>query len=134
MSYDTPGTTILRRSVAGMEGMHSKMFDPPKLSPATPDLVHPTNPVPDVMAAAGFLSQNPPAPLHTMQRQLMHGMNLPTWDGQDMMFFLFRDPDGVGGAKSGAFPAPTLRIPRGVVFHCETAGSGPPPHTIHWHG
>jgi hypothetical protein len=77
----------------------------------------------------------------------MHGMKMPTWDGKDMMFYLFRDPDGIDNGldaktpgapqfnpKKGAFPAPTIRMPRGVVFHCSTQGSGPPPHTIHWHG
>jgi hypothetical protein len=134
MSFDSPGTRIYRRSVEGMEGMHSKMFDPPTLSPATPDLLLPTSPVAEVMAAAGFSSTNPPAPARTIHRQLMHGMQLPTWDGQQMQFFLFRDPVGIGAAKDGSFPAPTNRVPRGVIFHCETQGSGPPPHTIHWHG
>ncbi len=134
MSFQNPANRILRMSVAGMEGMYAKMFDPPTESPATPDLVNATSPVPEVMAAAGYQDKNPPRLPHTIQRQLMHGMTLPTWDGQDMEFFLFRDPDGVGAAKTGSFPAPTNRVPRGAIFHCETAGSGPPPHTIHWHG
>jgi hypothetical protein len=124
----------------GMEGMHSKMFDPPTASPVTPELMTPTNPVPEVMAAAGFLDRNPPDPLHTVQRQLMHGMTVPTWDGQELNWFVFRDPDGIDNGtvisnpKQGAFPAPTIRVPRGCIFHCATQGSGPPPHTIHWHG
>jgi len=134
MSFTNPAFRTLRRTVAGMEGMHSKMFDPPTESPDTPELLAPTNPVPEVMAAAGHLDRNPPSPLHTVQRQLMHGMTLPTWDGLDMTFFLFRDPDGLFEARDGAYPAPTIRVPRGAIFHCETRGSGPPPHTIHWHG
>jgi hypothetical protein len=131
-----------------MEGMHSKMFDPPTLGPPTPEVMTPTNPVPEVMAAAGFLD-NPPSKANTVQRQLMHGMDAPTWDGQRMNFFVFRDPDGLDNGtdpdtapfqgliinpKQGAYPAPTMRVPRGVVWQGETAGSGPPPHTIHWHG
>ncbi|MBM4030464.1 MAG: hypothetical protein FJ291_01605 [Planctomycetes bacterium] len=134
MSFAFPAHTILRRSVEGMEGMLSKMFDPPAASPATPDEVAPTSPVPEVMAAAGFLQDNPPDVPHTRQFQLMHGMTLPTWDGQDMEFFLFRDREGINAAKDGTFPAPTNRVPRGSIFHCETSGMGPPPHTIHWHG
>jgi hypothetical protein len=86
---------------------------------------------------------------NTVQRQLMHGMTVPTWDAQQMVFFAFRDPDGIDNGtdpdkapftgliinpKQGAWPAPTMRVPRGVIWQCETAGSGPPPHTIHWHG
>jgi hypothetical protein len=117
-----------------MEGMHSKMFDPPTEAPPTPDLLAPTNPVPEVMAANGDLTRNPPVPLHTVQRDLMHGMTLPTWDGKNMHFFLFRDKDGVNEAGAGSFPGPTIRIPRGAIYHCETQGQGPPPHTIQWHG
>ena len=134
MSFQSPANVIRRRSVEGMEGMHSKMFDPPTLSPDTPDELAPTNPVPEVMAAAGYLRTNPPSRAHTVQRDLMHGDKLPTWDGQDMEFFLFRDADGINAAKDGSFPGPTNRLPRGVIFHCETSGHGPPPHTIHWHG
>jgi len=113
-----------------MEGMHSKMFDPPTESPTTPDWVDPTNPVPEIMAAAGLY--NPSAP-HTFKPDLMHGDKLPTWDGlYDMMFFLIRDGDNP--IANGTFPGPTYRIPRGAVFHGETLGHGPPPHTIHWHG
>jgi hypothetical protein len=39
MSFSNPAFEILRRTVEGMEGMHSKMFDPPTEAPATPDLV-----------------------------------------------------------------------------------------------
>ena len=37
-------------------------------------------------------------------------------------------------ASGGTYPGPTLRMPRSVLFHAETSGKGPPPHTIHWHG
>ncbi|MBI5741041.1 MAG: carboxypeptidase regulatory-like domain-containing protein [Nitrospirae bacterium] len=147
MSFTNPANRTLRRSVAGMEGMHSKMFDPPTESPTTPEEMIPTNPVPEVMAAAGLLGVNPPTVPNTVQRQLMHGMKLPTWDGQDMEFFVFRDTDGIDNGldainpgqpqfnpKQGSFPAPIIRVPRGCIYHCETEGSGPPPHTIHWHG
>jgi len=113
-----------------MESMHSKMFDPPTESPTTPDFVYATNPVPEVMQAAGLY--NPSAP-HTMKPDLMHGDKILTWDGLiDMMFFLIRDGDNP--IANGTFPGPTYRIPRGAIFHGETLGHGPPPHTIHWHG
>ncbi|MBI2859043.1 MAG: multicopper oxidase domain-containing protein, partial [Chloroflexi bacterium] len=111
--------------------MHSKMFDPPTANLATPDRVAPTNPVPEVMQAAGF--QGSPIAPHTVHRQLMHSMTIPAWDGQkDIMFFTFTDPDNP--SADGTFPAPTIRVPRGANFHGHTQGSGPPPHTIHWHG
>ena len=46
-------------------------------------------------------------------------------------FMVLDDPDFAPG---GAFPGPTVRIPRGTIFHGTTQGKGPPPHTIHWHG
>ena len=54
MSFQNPAYRTLRRTVEGMEGMHSKMFDPPKVDPQTPELIAPTNPVPEVMAAATY--------------------------------------------------------------------------------
>ena len=130
MTHPVSGIRIKRQSVVGMEAMHSKMFDPPTDSPTTPDLVPATNPVAEVMAAAGLY--NPSAP-HTMKPDLMHGDKLLTWDGAyDMMFYLIRDGDNP--IATGTFPAMTIRMPRGVIFHAETQGHGPPPHTIHWHG
>lgn len=133
MSFSEPAHTIARWSVVGMEGMWAKMFDPPKESPTTPDLVPPTNPVPEVLAAAGF--QTPPDIPHTVVLDLMHGVRLETWDnrGDGMEFYLFRNQDAIADIRD-EFPSATLRLPQGVVFHCETDGHGPPPHTIHWHG
>jgi hypothetical protein len=133
MSFSNPAHTIARWSVVGMEGMWAKMFDPPKETPNTPDRVAPSNPVPEVLAAAGF--QSPPDIPHTVVLDLMHGERLDTWDNRDngMEFFLFRNPDSIG-VTGDEFPSATLRVPQGVVFHCETDGQGPPPHTIHWHG
>lgn len=132
MSVQNPTYSIARWSVVGMEGMYAKMFDPPTESPVTPELLAPTNPVPEVMAAAGF--QNPPAAPHTVQRDLLHGLSLPTWDGLKKLFFMtFADNDNPA-AKMGTYPGPTIRVPRGVIYHCETSAKGPPPHTIHWHG
>ena len=37
-------------------------------------------------------------------------------------------------ARNGTFPGPTIRVPRGVVFHGQVEGHGQPPHSIHWHG
>lgn len=133
MSFQSPARRILRWSVVGMEGMWVKMFDPPVDSPDTPDEVAPNNPVPEVMAAA--LIQKTVSTPHTVQRDLMHGLKLPTWDDPDkeidFMTFRDKDNDATGG---GNWPGATIRVPRGVIFHCETSGHGPPPHTIHWHG
>ncbi|MBI5741043.1 MAG: carboxypeptidase regulatory-like domain-containing protein [Nitrospirae bacterium] len=132
MSFANPAYIVPRQDVVGMEGMHSKMFDPPTESPATPDPLTPTNPVPEVMAAAGH--QDFPSTPHTVQRDLLHGMTMLTWDGQkNMTFFTFRDKDNPA-TGDGNYPAATIRVPRGVIFHGETSAQGPPPHTIHWHG
>jgi multicopper oxidase len=134
MSVTTPANIITRWSVVGMEGMWVKMWDPPNVSPVTPDKLTPTNPVPEVMGAAGFLNGPSPSRPHTVQRDLLHGMKMLTWDGlKDLVFFTFRDGD-VPATGNGNYPAATIRVPRGVVYHGETAGKGPPPHTIHWHG
>jgi FtsP/CotA-like multicopper oxidase with cupredoxin domain len=109
------------------------------------------NTVPEVMAAAGFLVKadgtGKPSTPHTVQRDLMHGMVVRPWDNQRMMFFLFRDADAVDNGldpvnpgdpafnpKTGSFPGAVIRVPRGSIYHCQTSGHGPPPHTIHWHG
>ncbi len=133
MTLANPAFIIPRQSVVGHEGDWVKMFDPPAESPPTPELLIPTNPVPEVMAAAGF--QVLPLVPHTVSLQLMHGMKIPTWETpplKDLTFFLVTDPDNP--SADGTFPGPTTRMPRGVVFHGDTQGSGPPPHTIHWHG
>ncbi|MBI5443961.1 MAG: multicopper oxidase domain-containing protein [Deltaproteobacteria bacterium] len=64
----------------------------------------------------------------------MHGLNIPTWDERPggLDYFLIRDGDNP--VAVGTFPGTTIRVPRGVVFHADTQGHGPPPHTIHWHG
>jgi FtsP/CotA-like multicopper oxidase with cupredoxin domain len=130
MSFQNPAHHIARWSVVGMEGMFAKMFDPPTYSPETPDKLAPTNPVPEVMAAAG-LSKTPSTP-NTLKPDLMHGLKISAWDGKELMFMLIRDGDIP--AAVGTFPGPTIRVPRGVIFHADTQGHGPPPHTIHWHG
>lgn len=131
MAIPKSGIIIRRQSILGMEGMFVKMWDPPTESPPTPDVLAPTNPVPEVMAMFGY--QDRPSTPHTVQRDLLHGPDLPAWDGKLIKFFLFRDKDNpaTGG---GNFPGATIRVPRGVIFHGDTLGHGPPPHTIHWHG
>ena len=59
--------------------------------------------------------------------------DIKMWDGKELEFFLIANPD-VKEAKDGTFPGPTIRIPRGVVFHAYVTGHGQTPHTIHWHG
>ncbi|MCM2358909.1 MAG: carboxypeptidase regulatory-like domain-containing protein [Geobacteraceae bacterium] len=141
MSVQNPAFRITRWSVVGMEGMFVKMFDPPTEDPVTPDLLVPTNPVPEVMLAADAAGLFGPLPIgikvttpHTVTRDLMHGMRVPTWDGlKELEFFVFSDDDNPFTA-GGTWPAATIRVPRGAVFHGQTQGKGPPPHTIHWHG
>jgi len=64
---------------------------------------------------------------------LMNARDIKMWDGKEVEFFLIGNPD-VPAAAKGTFPAPTIRIPRGVIFHGAVYGYGQSPHTIHWHG
>jgi hypothetical protein len=146
MSLLNPAYTVARQSVVGAEGLWAKMFDPPRLGPPTPDYVDlarlppgvRANPVPEVMQAAGYVV-TPVAP-HTVSRSLMHGVTLPTWDRAQagrptqLTFFLFADDALTPPFNNPQYPAPTLRVPRGAVYHAEVGCQGPPPHTIHWHG
>lgn len=124
------GQRILRRSIEGMEGMWTKMWDPPvEAVSVPPDFVLPTNPVPAFMASLGLGTV---ATANTVQRRLLSGLVLDTWDGRTTLDFMtFRDGDFF---NNSAWPGPTIRVPRGVIFHAESQGAGPPPHTIHWHG
>jgi hypothetical protein len=135
MTVENPEVIIRRRSVeqpAGEVGHWVKMFDPPQASPPTPELLEPTNPVPEVMLAAGLLD-GVPAP-HTLETSLLHGLSLETWDNRDRPLFFMTFRQANNPAAPGNYPAPTIRVPRGAVFHAHTQGLGPPPHTIHWHG
>jgi FtsP/CotA-like multicopper oxidase with cupredoxin domain len=106
------------------------MFDPPKENPETPELLAATNPVPGQMLADGH--QDIVTTPNTVQRDLLHGDRIIMWDGQRVEMFVFRDMDNPS-TLNGNYPGATIRVPRGVIFHCETqAQSGP--HTIHWHG
>ncbi|MHB8882830.1 MAG: multicopper oxidase domain-containing protein [Thermodesulfovibrionales bacterium] len=131
MSVSVPGHIIPRRSVVGEEGEWSKMFDPPTDSPATPELLTPNNPVPAFVAATvpGATNRTP----FTVERGLMKTTRIDMWDGNRVDFFTFDDPD-IPSTGGGVWPGPTIRMPRGIVFHCLVAAGGPPPHTIHWHG
>ena len=154
MSFTNPGILlpIERIPVAGVEGEYVKMFDPPTASPSpTPELVNVTtlpifpfsydpvarsinpnpraNPVPEVMQA--LLLGSPKTP-HTRSFDLLNTTVIPTWDGvKTLVFFTIRDVDFGAG---GIYPGPTIRVPRGAVYHADLVGKGPPPHTIHWHG
>ncbi len=132
MSVAAPAFIIPRKSIAGDENEWVKMFDPPNVSPATRELMVPTNPVPEVMAAAGL--QNVPPVAHTVNRNLLIGKTILTWDGlKNIVFFTIGDSSNPTAA-GGTYPAPTVRVPRGAIYHATTIGAGPPPHTIHWHG
>lgn len=141
MSFKNPAFRTLRRSVeqpAGEAGMWVKMFDPPTASPRTPEFLDlnnlpmgvKANPVPEVKQAAGLARVSVP---HTVQQDLMHGVKIPGWDGKLLNFMVYRDKDTFA-AQNGNYPAATIRVPRGAIFHSQTQGHGPPPHTTHWHG
>jgi len=131
MSATKPEHVIPRRSIAGMEGMWVKMWDPPTARPATPEYIVPTNPVP------AFISAHVPTASvsipNTVRRTLLHMTVLTMWDGKRVLFYTFGDRDIIS-VSQGTYPAPTIRVPRGVIFHGWTEGDEPPPHTIHWHG
>jgi len=134
MSATLPLNPIPRWSVTGMEGMFVKMWDPPTESPNTPDMIAPDNPVPEVLFAAGIATSAPPAP-NTMTLDLLHGISLPTWDNpaNSLEYFTVINPD-IPMSAAGTFPSVTVRMPCGTIFHSNSSGKGPPPHTIHWHG
>jgi hypothetical protein len=131
-----------------MEGMWAKMWDPPTENPPPTDQVPQVaqnvpdgkggisqirpNPVPEVMFAAGLQSR-PKFP-HVVQRDLLHGLSLPTWDGQKVLSFMTLGDTDNPVLASGTYPGATIRMPRGVMFNADVSGKGPPPHTIHWHG
>ncbi len=105
-----------------------KMFDPPKESPPTPERLAPTNPVPEVMEALGLGRVDVP---RTVNMELLNGVKTRTYDNaKELQFFTFRERDFV---NRGTWPGPTLRVPRGSIFHCQAQGNSGP-HTIHWHG
>ncbi len=164
MSVANPAFHIAREPLFRSEGIWTKMFDPPRLGPPTPELLDLTNlppanppwgvkanPVPSVMAAAGMYNPNQP---FLVMRSLMHGVTRATWDNaqpgrpSQLVWFMFADdfltgpkivdPLSLVGALQNPsepiYPGPTLRVPRGAIFHSDTACQGPPPHTIHWHG
>jgi FtsP/CotA-like multicopper oxidase with cupredoxin domain len=123
------GIRIARKKISGMEALWTKMWDPPRESPATPERVAPTNPVPAFMQSQGLGSVSV---ANTVERSLLHGLTITTWDGlKNLEFMAFRDDDF---GNTAVWPGPTLRVPRGVIFHSLSQGQGPPPHTIHWHG
>lgn len=132
MSVSNPAFPIPRWSVVEFEGMFVKMWDPPTESPATPDFISPTNPVPEVMAAAGLA--DPPSLPHTLELDLLNGDAVFTWDGLKRLNWYMIGDTNLATQGGGTYPGPTIRMPRGVIYHATTKGKGPPPHTIHWHG
>lgn len=132
MSATNPAYSIPRQSIAGDEGEWAKHFDPPGVTPPTPEYLAPTNPVPEFMQSLGLSTVNIP---HTVRRELLHRLDLVMWDGKSVLFYAFSDPDlhPPFGQNVGTYPAPTIRMPRGVIFHGFT-GTHKSHHTIHWHG
>jgi hypothetical protein len=121
------GIRVPRLKISMMEAAWTKMWDPPRESPETPERLNPNNPVPAVM---GVALGRAPSTASTVQRSLSHSHSMLTWDeAKDIDFMVFRDDDFHGPA----YPGGTIRVPRGVIFHSETDTSQPP-HTIHWHG
>ena len=160
MGFENPKYHIPRRSVVGHEGEWVKSFNPPRGEPPTPELILPTNPVPAFVAENVPGATLPPQywsdeeifdedeeheeheeheEIHqelypnTLRVNLMRTQSIKMWDGKELEFFLIGNPD-VPAAANGTFPAPTIRIPRGVIFHGAVYGYGHSPHTIHWHG
>lgn len=135
MSFSNPAYTIPRRNIHHHQAMWTKMWDPPTESPSTPDELAPTNPVPAFMEATlgrDTFRVNTP---NTIELNLQSGMTLPTWDGlKELSFMTFRDDGLQSPWNNGHWPGPTVRVPRGAIFHCLSHGQGTPPHTIHWHG
>jgi hypothetical protein len=147
MSFASPKYHIPRQSVLGEENEFVKMFDPrpvganlPGDAPL-PEPLTPTNPVPEVMGALGVADPTP-SPARSHQHQLLSGLDIVKWDaatlppGADPNLHFFTISDAIIKApfNGGQYPAPTTRVPRGVIFHSVMQGKGPPPHTIHWHG
>jgi hypothetical protein len=140
MSFSNPRFNIPRLpiSVTGVEGEAGefvKMFDPPTDNPPLPEALNPTNPVPEVMEAIEVDERNllDVSRARTVQRRLSTGQRITTWDNRSLEYFLFRDSDLDSRFDDATYPAATIRVPRGVIFHCEGQGSQGP-HTIHWHG
>src|SRR5512143_3353067 len=103
MSVTTPAFTIPRRTVAGNENEFVKIFDPPTASPATPELLDPTNPVPEFMASNGSLGA--PTTPHTVERILYKNNPHTAFDGTIISnFFTIADANGIGAAAVGAYP------------------------------
>ena len=131
MALPNSGIIIPRQSVVGHEAEYVKMFDPPTASPPTCELLTPTNPVPEFMQSLGLASVGIP---HTVRPRLLNNTTITAWDGAIISNFTISDRNLNSPFNKGFYPAPTLRVPRGSIFHAETQGAGPPPHTIHWHG
>lgn len=131
MSVENPAFIIPRQEVRDHVAHWVKTLEAPKASPKTPERLLPTNPVPEFMQSLGLLDVNTP---NTLEPDLMHGRDLVMWDGQKVKFFLFRLKGLPSPFNNGSYPGPTIRIPRGVIFHAKAHGHGQPPHTIHWHG
>lgn len=137
MSFSRPEVLIPRRSIfnpAGEVGewdTFSPLGTEASFSPPTPEVVPPTNPVPEVMLAAGLL--NSLGTPHTWETNLLNGLTIPTWDNRKNGLFYFTFAQD-GNPLTPSYPGPGVRVPRGSIFHSKAHGKGPPPHTIHWHG
>lgn len=132
MGPSNPAYRIPRRSVAGHEAEWVKIFHPPQEDkPPTPELLQPTNPVPAFVERTVIEADMKIT--NTVSLDLMKTEDIKMWDGKELEFFLIANTD-VDAAKNGTFPGPTIRIPRGVIFHAHVNGHGQTPHTIHWHG
>lgn len=131
MSVTNPAFVIPRGELGEHAAHYIKALNPPPASPATPEFLRPTNPVPEFMESLGLSNVSIS---NTVQPDLMHGSEITFWDGKKRKFFLLKDNDIRAPYNNGSFPGPTIRVPRGVIFHGKTHGHGPPPHTIHWHG
>jgi hypothetical protein len=130
MSVMNPAHLISRQPIDNVA--HWAVYLTPAIeNPKLPEEVTPNNPVPAFMASQGLYNPGKP---NTIDFDLMNNAQLTMWDGKKVLFYLMKWPRLKSPYNAPVYPAPTLRIPRGVVFHGSTHAHGPPPHTIHWHG
>lgn len=132
MSVSYPAYTIPRQEVGDHVNAWVKTLEEPAVEEVpTPDLLSPTNPVPEFMESLDLASVETP---HTLEPDLMHGDKLEMWDGERVEFFLFREKILDSPYNGNVYPGPTIRVPRGVIFHAKVNGHGGSKHSIHWHG
>ena len=112
-----------RKRISGMEAAWTKMWDPPIASPTTPETVPVLSPAdPYYNPVPAFMAVNVPGyngnADHFVERALLGGITLPTWDNQiNMRFMAFEDPDAPGNLAQLRFQSFQLRFVNCRVEH-----------------